>query len=221
MAERRGRSPAPDPEATFFDGPGPFREWLAAHHDSVPELWMGLRKKHVDPRGLTWAQAVEEALCYGWIDSVVHSLGPDAVRQRWTPRRRGSVWSTVNIALVERLTAEGRMQPAGLAAFEARREDRQGIYSYEQAQTGQLPPEYAAALAGDSRASAFWDIATTSYRKQCIHWVLAAKQQATRDRRLATLVADCAAGQLIAPMRYGTEPSWVARARETLEQVPE
>ena len=124
-------------------------------------------------------------------------------------------------ALVEKLTAEGRMQPAGLAAYEARREDRQGIYAYEQAETGALPPEYAAALAGDSRAGAFWALATASYRRQCIHWVLAAKQQVTRDRRLATLVADCAAGQLIAPMRYGTQPAWVARAQAALAQVPE
>ncbi|MEI2732449.1 MAG: YdeI/OmpD-associated family protein [Dermatophilaceae bacterium] len=222
MVERRaGRALPADPEPTFFDGPEQFRAWLAAHHDSAPELWMGLRKKHVEPRGLTWAQAVEEALCYGWIDSVVQSMGPDAVRQRWTPRRRGSVWSSVNVALVGRLAAEGRMQPAGLAAYEARREDRQGIYAYEQAETGALPPEYAAALAGDSRAGAFWGLATASYRKQCIHWVLAAKQQATRDRRLATLVADCAAGQLIAPMRYGTQPAWVARAQAALAQVPE
>ena len=94
----------------------------------------GLRKKHIEPRGLTWEDAVPEALCFGWIDSVVHSMGPDAVRQRWSPRRRGSTWSKVNIALIEQLTAEGRMHPAGLAAYAARSEDKQGIYAYEQAE---------------------------------------------------------------------------------------
>ncbi|HBY22621.1 MAG TPA: hypothetical protein DEG88_04800, partial [Propionibacteriaceae bacterium] len=86
--------PAGQPErpATFFESPAEFRDWLAANHETAPELWMGLRKKHVEPRGLTWAEAVPEALCYGWIDSVVQSLGADAVRQRWTPRRNGSTW---------------------------------------------------------------------------------------------------------------------------------
>ena len=121
-------SASSQPEVTFFESSSEFRDWLAAHHDSASELWMGLRKKHIEPRGLTWEDAVPEALCFGWIDSVVHSMGPDAVRQRWSPRRRGSTWSKVNIALIEQLTAEGRMHPAGLAAYAARSEDKQGIY---------------------------------------------------------------------------------------------
>ncbi len=204
------------PEVVFFDGPEDFRTWLAAHHDRASELWMGLRKKHVHPRGLTWEQAVPEALCYGWIDSVVHSMGPDAVRQRWTPRRPGSIWSTVNIGLVEQLEAAGRMQPAGRAAFARRAEDKLGIYAYEQSEAGQLPPEYAAQLADSIAAQAFWELATPSYRKQCIHWVLSAKQQPTRDRRMAQLVAACAAYEPIAPMRYGELPAWVLRARRSL-----
>ncbi len=207
----------PERPATFFDGPEDFRAWLDAHHDTAPELWMGLRKRHVTPRGLTWAQAVPEALCYGWIDSVVQRLDDDAVRQRWTPRRRGSVWSNVNVALVERLTAEGRMHPAGLSAFAARKADREGIYAYEQAQSGQLPPEYAAQLAAVPRAAAFWAAAPPSYRKGCIHWVLSAKQAATRDKRMAQLVSDCAAGVLIKPQRFGAEPAWAARLRAQLD----
>lgn len=216
MAERSGDETR---EATFFETAAEFRDWLAANHDQAAHLWMGLRKKHVEPRGLTWAAAVEEALCFGWIDSVVQSLGPDAVRQRWTPRRKGSVWSTVNLATVERLIAQGRMRPAGLAAYQARSADRQGIYSYEQAQSGTLPPEQAAVLAADPRAAAFWAKATPSYRKQCIHWVVSAKQQATRERRLAQLVADCAAGRLITPLRSSTEPAWAARARAAQDQA--
>jgi uncharacterized protein YdeI (YjbR/CyaY-like superfamily) len=205
------------PEIVFFESATEFRDWLAVHHDSANQLWMGLRKKHVQPRGLTWAQAVPEALCYGWIDSVVHSMGPDAVRQRWSPRRPGSVWSTVNIALVEQLEAQGRMQPAGRAAFARRSADRQGIYAYEQSEAGRLPAEYAALLAADPAAAAFWEQATASYRKQCIHWVLSAKQASTRDRRLAELVAACAAYEPIRQMRYGELPAWVIRARRELD----
>lgn len=204
------------PEVTFFESASEFRDWLAAHHDSASELWMGLRKKHIEPRGLTWEEAVPEALCFGWIDSVVHSMGPDAVRQRWSPRRRGSTWSKVNIALIEQLTAEGRMHPAGLAAYAARSEDKQGIYAYEQAEAGQLPPDDAALLAADARASAFWALAAPSYRKSCIWWVVSAKQETTRTRRMQTLVECCAAYEPIPSQRYGEVPAWVTRARAQL-----
>jgi uncharacterized protein YdeI (YjbR/CyaY-like superfamily) len=210
--------PDEGPEIVFFESAQDFRAWLETNHETASQLWMGLRKKHVEPRGLTWAEAVPEALCFGWIDSVVHSMGPDAVRQRWTPRRPGSTWSTVNTALVAELEAAGKMRPAGRAAYERGREDKRGIYAYEQAQAGQLPPEYAAQLTADPRASAFWQRATPSYRKQCIHWVLSAKQAPTRDRRMATLVASCAAYEAIPPMRFGDPPSWIARARHELSQ---
>ncbi len=120
---------------------------------------MGLYKRHVPDRGLTWEQAVPEALCFGWIDSVSQRIDDDSRRQRWTPRKPSSIWSSVNIALVEKLTAEGRMHPAGIAAFERRREDRSGVYSHENPDSG-LPPESAARLAADAAASAFWDAAT-------------------------------------------------------------
>jgi uncharacterized protein YdeI (YjbR/CyaY-like superfamily) len=206
----------PERPATFFESPEEFRDWLAANHETASELWMGLRKKHVEPRGLTWAQAVPEALCFGWIDSVVQSLGPDAVRQRWTPRRAGSTWSKVNVALVAQLEAEGRMQPAGRAAYERGRADRTGIYAYEQADAGAFPPEYAARLAASPAAAAFWDRAPAAYRKQVIHWVLSAKQQATRDRRMEQVVGSCAAYLPIPPQRYGDEPAWMRRARAEL-----
>ncbi len=195
----------------FFRDASAFRAWLEANHDTATELWMGLYKKHVADRGLTWEQAVPEALCYGWIDSVSHRIDDDARRQRWTPRRPGSVWSSVNIALVERLTAEGRMQPAGLAAFERRRPARSGIYAYESV-ARELDPAYADVLAGSVRAIAFWHAATPSYRKLATNWVMSAKQPATRDRRMAQLVECCATGELIPPQRYGERPRWVDRA---------
>lgn len=199
--------------AVFFSGPEEFRAWLEANHSTATELWMGLYRKHVPDRGLTWEQAVPEALCFGWIDSVSQRIDDDARRQRWTPRKPGSNWSAINIALVEKLTAEGRMHPAGIAAFERRREDRSGVYSFENP-PADLPAESAARLSADAAAYAFWDAATPTYRRQVVHWVLSAKQEATRERRLVQLIEDAAAGRLVPPLRYGETPKWAERAAE-------
>ncbi len=201
----------PERPAVFFSGPEEFRAWLEANHDTATELWMGLYKRHVPDRGLTWEQAVPEALCFGWIDSVSQRIDDDARRQRWTPRKPNSNWSSVNIALVAKLTAEGRMHPAGVAAFERRREDRSGVYSHENPDS-ELPPAFAQKLAADAAASAFWQTATPTYRRQVTHWVLSAKQEATRERRLAQLIDDSAAGRLVPPTRFGATPKWVERA---------
>jgi len=206
---RRGGTP--ERPATFFSGPDEFAAWLAANHDSADELWMGLNKRHVADRALTWADAVVEALCWGWIDSRSEPIDDDTRRQRWTPRRPGSNWSAINIATAERLIAQGRMQPPGLAAYQRRRPERSGIYAYEQGDVT-LPDEYAARLVSDRRAAAFWREATPSYRKLCSNWVTVAKQQATRDKRLTQLIDDCANGRLIPSQRYGTPPKWLQRA---------
>ncbi|KQZ87492.1 hypothetical protein ASD62_18135 [Phycicoccus sp. Root563] len=203
----------PERPATFFASPEEFGQWLAAHHDSETELWMGLYKKHVPERGLTWEAAVVEALCWGWIDSVAQRVDEDAVRQRWTPRKAQSNWSSVNIATVERLKAEGRMQPSGLAAYERRTPERSGIYAYETREL-ELPEAYAAQLAADPRVAAFWAVATPSYRKIAVNWVLTAKQEATREKRLAQLLDDCAHGRLIPSQQYGNAPRWLERAAE-------
>ena len=199
----------------FFDDAADFRRWLEAHHETETELWMGLTKKHVEPRGLQWAEAVREALCFGWIDSMAQRIDADAVRQRWTPRKRGSNWSTVNINAVAELTAAGRMRPAGLAAFARRREDRSGVYAYENRDLT-WSDDYEAMLRAHPQASAFWDGATPSYRKVATNWVLTAKQEATRDKRMAELVEDCANLRLIKTQRYGTEPAWVRRMQAEL-----
>ncbi|MBM6403615.1 YdeI/OmpD-associated family protein [Phycicoccus sp. CSK15P-2] len=197
--------------ALFFADGAEFGRWLAAHHDTAGELWMGIYNKASGKGGITWPEAVREALCWGWIDSHVERVDDSARRQRWTPRRKGSTWSAVNVKAVEELTAEGRMQPSGLAAFAGRREDRTGVYSFERPDEG-LTPEHEAALRADAAAAAFWDAATAGYRKIVAHWVAGAKQQTTRDRRLAQLVEDSAAGRLVKFQRYGDEPAWLARA---------
>ena len=198
--------------ALFFDGPDDFRAWLEEHAATETELWMGFTKKGVEPRGLTWEAAVPEALCFGWIDSRAEGIDERTRRQRWTPRKKTSTWSRVNLDLVDRLTAEGRMRPAGIAAWEARRSDRQAIYAYEQAESLELPEAYARQLAENAAARAFWAATTPSYRKICISWVCSAKRQETNDARMAQLVELCAAGQLVPSQRYGLPPSWLTRA---------
>lgn len=206
----------PERPALFFDGPQEFRVWLEANHETATELWMGLRRKHLPDPGLTWEEAVEEALCFGWIDSLAQRIDEESRRQRWTPRKPTSNWSAVNIALVEKLTAEGRMRPAGLAAYERRREDRSGIYAYEGGRADQLPAEFQAQLDEVPTAAAFFAAATPSYRKLAVNWVVSAKREQTRASRLAALIEDCAQGRLIAPQRYGEEPAWVRRVRAEL-----
>ena len=205
-----------DQPALFFSGPAEFRAWLEANHDTAQELWVGLYKKHVAHRGLTWEQAVPEALCFGWIDSVAHRVDADTTRQRWTPRRATSVWSAVNIALVEELTAQHRMHPAGLAAFAKRTPERSGIYAYEKPSTEHFPPEFDALLRANPVAAQWFDAAILSYRKLVVHWVTGAKQEATRRKRLAEFIEDSCHGRLIKTQRYGAEPAWARRNREAL-----
>ena len=199
--------------ALFFRDADEFGRWLAAHHDTETELWMGLYRKGHPLSGLTWEAAVREALCWGWIDSKAQGIDEHTRRQRWTPRKPHGNWSTININAVAELTAQGRMQPSGLAAFERRREDRSGVYAYENRELA-LTPEHAALLAADPAATAFWEVATASYRKLAIAWVVTAKQEKTRDSRMAQLVDDSAAGRMIPSQRYGIQPRWVERAGE-------
>lgn len=208
----------PERPARFFRDAAEFGAWLAAHHDTETELWMGLHRKHVPDHGLTWAEAVPEALCWGWIDSVAQRIDEDSRRQRWTPRKRTSNWSKVNLDLVERLRAEGRMQPSGLAIWEQRRQEA-APYTHEVDGVIVLPDEYAAQLAASPAAAAFWTAATATYRKLCTNWVLTAKQQTTRDRRMAQLVECSAAGEVIPSQRYGETPSWILRAAAAAQEA--
>ena len=188
--------------ATYFADAAEWRAWLEEHHTTASELWVGLRKKHAAHRGLGYTDAVEQALCFGWIDGVLNRVDEDRVRQRFTPRKRGSTWSNVNIAKVAELEERGLMTDAGRAAFEARRPERQGIYAYENGEV-ELDPAYVARLAASPRARAFFDAQPPWYRKNAKSWVMSAKQASTRDKRMTELIADCEAGRLIRTQRYG------------------
>jgi uncharacterized protein YdeI (YjbR/CyaY-like superfamily) len=187
-------------EPRFFATPDELRAWFDAHHGSEPELWLGYHKKHTGRPSVTWAQAVEEALCVGWIDGRVHRIDDESHMQRFTPRRPGSVWSKVNIAKVAQLTEAGRMRPAGVAAFAARREDRSGIYSFERDEAAAFDAAAEARFRAHPEAWAFFEAQPPGYRRTATHWVVSAKRPETRDRRLGTLIADSAAGRRLAQL---------------------
>jgi uncharacterized protein YdeI (YjbR/CyaY-like superfamily) len=157
-------------------------------------------RKGVDGPKLTYKAAVDEALCFGWIDGIRKKIDDVSYTNRFTPRRPRSNWSNINIARVGELTAEGRMHPAGLAAFEARTPERSGVYSFEQREPG-LPPEFEAAFRADPAAWTYFEAQPAHYRRISAHWVMSAKRDETRQRRLKQLMADSAAGEWISMLR--------------------
>jgi uncharacterized protein YdeI (YjbR/CyaY-like superfamily) len=188
-------APKPPPDPIFFDRPEALRDWFDANHETASELWLGQYKKATGKPSVTWSEAVDEALCVGWIDSVRYSLDAGRSAQRFTPRRKGSNWSAINIAKVKELTTQGRMRPAGLAAFEARSEARSAVYSYEQRHRAVLEPEEEAAFRANDAAWEWFAARAPSYRQAATYWVVSAKKPETRARRLATLLEDSAAGR--------------------------
>lgn len=179
-----------------------FRSWLEEHHDTVSAVWVGYHRARVDTAAIGYVDSVEVGLAFGWIDGITYRVDDEVRATRFTPRRRGSNWSAVNVERMQRIIDAGEAHPAGLAAFEARTAARTGVYSYEHAPRD-LPAEYEAPLRANEAAWAYWQAQPPSYRRGATHWVLSAKRQATRDRRLATLVEDCAAGRWIKPAAYG------------------
>ncbi len=190
------------PDATFFPTPADWCAWLEAHHDQEQELLVGFYKKGSGQPSITWPESVDEALCFGWIDGVRRSIDEDSYSIRFTPRKAKSIWSTVNIGRVKELTEQGRMHPAGLRAFAARTDDNSAIYAYEQRQTPTLEAEEEAQLRADQAAWAFFQAQPAGYRRITLWWVVSAKRPETRQKRLATLIADSAQGRLIPSQTY-------------------
>jgi len=178
----------------FFKTPSAFRKWLEAHHASAKELWVGFYKKGSGKPSIDWPESVDEALCFGWIDGIRKSIDADSYMIRFTPRKPTSVWSAVNIKNVENLIKEKRMHPAGLKAFAARKENRSGIYSYEQ-RGPELVEPYLGMLKRNKAAWKFFQAQPPSYRKVMNWWVVSAKQEATRVKRLDKLIEESAQGR--------------------------
>jgi uncharacterized protein YdeI (YjbR/CyaY-like superfamily) len=187
-------------EPIYFESPAAFRAWLEQHHESEAEVLVGFHRKATGRPTLTWPESVDQALCFGWIDGVRRTVDEERYTIRFTPRKAKSTWSNVNIAKVAELTAQGLMLPAGLRAFERRDEARSGIYSFEQERPQELPPEYVAQFEANPLAWERFRAMPPGYRRTATHWVLSAKRQETRQKRLETLIADSERGRRIAPL---------------------
>jgi uncharacterized protein YdeI (YjbR/CyaY-like superfamily) len=184
-------------EAMFFETPEELRAWLEENHATEPELRVGYYKKGSGRRSLTWPQVVDEALCFGWIDGKVQTLDEHRYRQRLTPRRRGSNWSDLNVAKVEELRAQGRMTPAGEAAFAARRKEESGALTYERRHEASFDDEQEATFRATAAAWEWFGAQSPSYRSLATFWVVSAKRPETRARRLATLIECSAEGRRV------------------------
>lgn len=171
----------------FFKTPIAFRKWLTTNHSKSKELWVGYYKKSSGKPSITWPESVDEALCFGWIDGVRKSLDEQSYVVRFSPRKPGSIWSTINIRNMERLISEKRVQPVGLKAYEARKEYRSGIYSYEQ-RSPELVEPYAGIFKRHRAAWKFFLAQPPGYRKMMNWYVVSAKQEVTRLKRLDILI---------------------------------
>ena len=187
-------------DVRFFASTDALRAWFDANHETAEELWLGYHKKATGRPTITWSDAVDEALCVGWIDSVRYSLDEERSAQRFTPRRKGSVWSAINVRKVAELTAQGRMRPAGLAAFDARDPERTAIYSYER-EDAALTEEEIGRLKKNRAAWADWERRSRSYKRTVTYWIASAKKPETRARRLDALIDAAANGEPVGPMR--------------------
>ena len=181
----------------FFATPEAFRAWFDAHHESETELLVGFYKRDSGKPSMTWPESVDEALSFGWIDGKRQRVDEICYTIRFTPRKATSNWSAINVKRMAVLIAEGRVRPAGLAAFEKRVAARTGIYAYENRKSAKLDPEAERAFRRNKKAWAYFEDEAPSYRHQAIWWVVTAKREETRRSRLATLIEDSAQGQRI------------------------
>jgi len=182
-------------EPTFFATAADFRRWLEANHATAPELLVGFWKKGSGKASIDWPRARDQALCFGWIDGVRRSLGGEAYTIRFAPRRRGSIWSNVNVARYAALTAAGLMTPAGGRAYEESKH-KSGLYAYERP-LAELAAEEQELFRRNAAGWADWEKRPPGYRKSVLHWVTSAKRPETRAKRLASLIEESAAGRKV------------------------
>jgi uncharacterized protein YdeI (YjbR/CyaY-like superfamily) len=178
----------------FFRAPADFRTWLEKNHATATELWVGFYTKDSGKPSITWTESVDQALCFGWIDGLRKRVDKISYQIRFTPRRRGSIWSAINIKRAKELVRQKQMRPTGLKAFAARIENKSGIYSYEQRST-ELSQPYANLLKENKAAWNFFENQPPSYRKMIGWWIISAKKEETRMVRLAKLISESAKGK--------------------------
>jgi uncharacterized protein YdeI (YjbR/CyaY-like superfamily) len=187
-------------DPVFFADQGEWRRWLEKNHATATELWVGLHKKGSGKPSITWPEAVDEALCFGWIDGVRQSIDATSYKNRFTPRRPGSNWSAKNVNRVRELIDLGLMRPAGLMAFEVRKAEKSGVYSYEQRHLARLEPADEKKLRANRKAWSYFQASAPSYRKAAIWWVVSAKREETRLRRLEQLISNSEQGRTVPPL---------------------
>jgi len=183
----------------YFGSPQEFYDWLEENHQTADEVYVGFHKQHTGKRAMSWSEAVDQALCFGWIDGRVNKIDDDRYMQRFTPRKPSSNWSKVNVEKMARLIENGRMRPAGLAAFEQRTDERTGVYSFER--DSKLSPEFEARLRANEAAAEYFESRPPWYRRTAVHLVMSAKREDTRERRLEQLIEDSAAGRDMKQLR--------------------
>ena len=187
-----------------YKTPTALRKWFEKNHDKRDELWIGFYKKSSGKGGVTYKEAVDLALCYGWIDGIRKSVDAESYTIRFTPRRARSIWSDVNIKRVKELMKTGVIHEAGMAAYERRREDRSGVYSFERKRRG-LSDEYVRKIKANKKAWAYYSSRPPGYRRTSGHWVMAAKKEETRERRLGILIECSAKGERVPVLRRSGE----------------
>lgn len=180
----------------FFKAPPEFRKWLEQNHEQETELWVGFHKKGTGKPSLTWPESVDQALCFGWIDGIRKRIDESSYKIRFTPRQARSIWSAVNCKRIQELIQLEKVHPAGLKAFQARNEKRSGIYAYEQ-NKHEFDPEYERKFRSNKTAWAFFQSQAPWYRRTTTHWVISAKREETRWKRLETLIQDSGQGRRI------------------------
>lgn len=196
---------APRPtEVRLFATAAAFRAWLEEHHATDDQLWVGYYRKGVGKSAMSYVEAVEEALCYGWIDGITYRVDEERTATRFTPRRPTSMWSAINLDRVARLRAAGRMTPAGIRAFEERDRRKDQVHS-SQRPPHPLPDEWVDRFRADAAAWAWWERQAPSFRNMATHWVMSAVRPETRERRFATLVEESRAGRRPRPFRIGPD----------------
>ncbi len=188
----------------FFKTPADWRKWLERNHDKAEELWVGFYKKDSGKPSITWPESVDGALCFGWIDGVRKSIDEVSYMIRFTPRKPSSIWSAINLKRVEELTKLGLMHAAGLKVFQARDLKKSGRYSFEQEKPQKLDEAYEKKLRANKKAWAFFQAQPPWYQRTSSFWIMSAKQEETRLRRLAILIDDSAHERSIAPLKRPT-----------------
>jgi len=188
-------------EVRFFKNPKDFRNWLSTNHKSTNEQWVGFYKKATGKPSITWPESVDEALCFGWIDGLRKTINDESYKIRFTPRKTNSHWSNVNIRRMKKLSQQKLVTPAGAEAFSKRKEERSGKASYEQKNI-QLEPAYEKRIKSNKKALVYFNSLAPSIKNSCIRWVMSARKEETRLRRLEILITSSEQEKLIPPLKW-------------------